>query len=87
MHHDFFCSLVSWGCRIQQLHLKSVLNVQLNNLFVVYEENIGTYSAYILFKDHKENFNNHKQARLINPTKTGLGLVSKNVIQKVITKI
>ena len=44
-------------------------------------------SAYILFKDHKHDFNHYKQARLINPTKTELGLVSKNVIQKIITKI
>ena len=37
-------------------------------------------NAYIFFKDHKRNFDNHKQARLINPTKTELGLVAKNVI-------
>ena len=30
---------------------------------------------------------NKKQARLINPTKTGLGLVAKNVIKKIVTKI
>ena len=33
--------------------------------------------ACILFKDHKQNFHNKKQKRLINPNKTELGLVSK----------
>ena len=44
-------------------------------------------NAYILFKDHKQNFNNYKQTRVIYPIKTELGLVSKNVIQNIITKI
>ena len=34
--------------------------------------------AYILFKDHKQNFRDSKQARLIISTKTELGLVSKD---------
>ena len=33
-------------------------------------------SAYILFKDHKKNFPDKKQTRLINATKTELGFVS-----------
>ena len=40
-------------------------------------------SAYILFKDHKKNFLDKKQARLINPTKTELGFVSKDLIQRI----
>ena len=31
-----------------------------------------------MFKDHKQNFINMKQARLINPSKTEQSLVSKN---------
>ncbi len=42
---------------------------------------VSEKKAYILFKHHKQKFNNHKQARLINPAFTDLGLVSKNVIQ------
>ena len=30
--------------------------------------------AYISFKDHKQNFQDRKQGRLINPTKTKLNL-------------
>ena len=44
-------------------------------------------SAYILFKDHKKNFPDKKQTRLINPTKTELGLVSKDVIQKITSRL
>ena len=35
-------------------------------------------SAYILFKDHKKNFPDKKQTRLINPTKSKLGFVSQD---------
>ena len=44
-------------------------------------------SAYILFKDHKKNFPDKKQTRLINPTKTELGFVSKDVIQKITSRL
>ena len=39
--------------------------------------------AFISYKDHKENFNNSKQSRLINPCKPELGKVSKNILEKV----
>ena len=42
---------------------------------------------HIIFKDHKQNFENYKQARLINPTKIELGLISKNIILRIVTKI
>ena len=37
-------------------------------------------NAYILFNDHKRNFDNYKQASLINSTITELRLVAKNVL-------
>ena len=43
--------------------------------------------AYILFKDHKPNFENKLQSRLINPSKTELGKVSKNIIQNIIINV
>ena len=43
--------------------------------------------AYILFKDHKPNFENKLQSRLINPSKTELGIISKNVIQNIVLNI
>lgn len=44
---------------------------------------IHTKDAYILFKDHKQNFTKSKQSRLINPTETELGLISQNIIKKI----
>ena len=44
-------------------------------------------SANILFKDHKKNFPDKKQSRLINPTKTELGFVSKDVTQKITSRL
>ena len=40
-----------------------------------------------LFKDHKQNFQDKKQARLINPTKTELGSVSKDLIQRITSRL
>lgn len=38
--------------------------------------------AYILFKDHKPNFPNNTQSSLINPIKSELSVISKNIIKK-----
>ena len=43
--------------------------------------------AYILFKDNKQNFQDKKQTRQINPTKTELGLVSKDLIQRFTSRL
>ena len=39
---------------------------------------------YILFKDHKHNFENKLQSRLINPSKTEFGIILKNIIQNIV---
>ena len=47
------------------------------------EDKFGKFDmkdAYILFKDHKPNFENKLQSRLINPSKTELGMISKNIV-------
>ena len=43
--------------------------------------------AYILFKNRKPNFENKFQSRLINPSKTKLGTISKNIIQNIVLNI
>ena len=43
-------------------------------------------NAHILLKENKRNFNNYKQASLINPTKTELGLTTKNIIERIAIK-
>ena len=39
------------------------------------------------FKDHKQNFQDKKLARLFNPTKTKLGLVSKDLIHRITSRL
>ena len=43
--------------------------------------------AQITVKDHKENFRNNTKCRLINPTKSELGIVSKSVLRQKINII
>ena len=43
--------------------------------------------AFITLKDHKPNFNTNPKCRLINPSKSELGKISKFLIEKVNTII
>ena len=45
---------------------------------------IDPKNAYVLIKDHKPNFENNRQFRLINPTKNELGLVSKKIVKEIV---
>ena len=38
-------------------------------------------------KDHKDNFMNNPKCRLINPTKSELGKVSKQILTKIVTAL
>ena len=40
-------------------------------------------NSYITLKDHKENFESNPKFRLINPSKTELGKVSKVVLDEI----
>ena len=44
-------------------------------------------NSYITLKDHKDNFYNKPQCRLINPTKSEIGIISKNILDKINTRI
>ena len=44
-------------------------------------------SAFITLKDHKENFNSNPKCRLINPSKSELGKVSKVILDDIKSKI
>ena len=44
-------------------------------------------NAFITIKDHKENFDNDPKCRLINPTKSEIGKISKVIIQNINSKI
>ena len=41
--------------------------------------------AFITLKDHKDNFENNPKCRLINPSKSELGKVSKEILTRVVT--
>ena len=43
-------------------------------------EQIAKQQAFIALKDHKDNFANHPTCRLINPAKSELGKVSKQLV-------
>ena len=43
--------------------------------------------AYIFIKDHKEGFPDKISCRLINPSKTDIGKISKQILDKVNTSI
>ena len=43
--------------------------------------------AFITLKDHKENFRSSYACRLINPSKSQLGKVSKAILEKVNTNL
>ena len=42
--------------------------------------------SYITIKDHKEHFPNKISFRLVNPSKSDIGKISKSILDKIITK-
>ena len=46
-------------------------------------EIIGENSCFFTLKDHKDNFANNPQVRLINPVKNELGRISKLLLDKI----
>ena len=50
-------------------------------------ENTTPKSAFLTLKDHKENFSTNPKARLINPTKSELGRVAKQMLDRINSSI
>ena len=48
---------------------------------------LGEKSAFITFNDHKPNFKNKNQCRLINPAKSEIGIVSKSILERINNEI
>ena len=46
-------------------------------------EQIAETEAFITLKDHKENFENNPKCRLINPSKSEIGIISKRHLQEI----
>ena len=53
-------------------------------------EKVQQYSSdecFVTLKDHKDNFNANPQCRLINPAKSQVGKISKQLLQKTVAKV
>ena len=50
-------------------------------------DSLATKDSFITLKDHKPNFSNNPTCRLINPSKSEIGIVSKQVLQRINSKI
>ena len=46
-------------------------------------ERFSEKNAFVTIKDHKENFPNNLKCRLINPAKSQIGIVSKQILEKI----
>ena len=46
-------------------------------------ERFSDKNAFVTIKDHKENFPNNLKCRLINPAKSQIGIVSKQILEKI----
>ena len=46
-------------------------------------ERIAEKPAFITLKDHKSNFQNNPTCRLINPTKSEIGIISKKILDRI----
>ena len=47
----------------------------------------STSDAFITVKDHKKNFPNNIECRLLNPDKNELGRISKGILERAVTEI
>ena len=62
---------------------KIAKNLKLDNRI----DALAEKQCFITLKDHKTNFNNNPTTRLINPTKSEIGLISKRILERVNKKI
>lgn len=46
-------------------------------------EQTGTRNPFVTLKDHKPNFKNNTTCRLINPAKSEIGIISKQILEKI----
>ena len=50
-------------------------------------EILAKSEAFVTLKDHKPNFADNRPCRLINPAKPEMGMVSKRILDRVVTKL
>ena len=69
--------------KIDRESKKFAKNLSLEDRMECYSDN----HAYITLKDHKESFRNSIKCRLINPSKSEVGLVSKCYLSNIIADV
>ena len=50
-------------------------------------DSLATKDSFITLKDHKPNFSNNPTCRLINPSKSEIGIISKKILQRINSSI
>ena len=50
-------------------------------------DSLATKDSFITLKDHKPNFLNNPTCRLINPSKSEIGIISKQILQRINSNI
>ena len=50
-------------------------------------EKLAKTEAFVTLKDHKPNFYDHPTCRLINPSKSEIGAISKHILDDINTSI
>ena len=50
-------------------------------------DSLATNDSFITLKDHKPNFSNNPTCRLINPSKSEIGIISRRTLQRINSKV
>ena len=64
---------------LSTLHLKNIEKLSIDDRVEKMQEN----EAFITIKDHKEGFPHRVSCRLLNPSKTNTGKISKVLLDKI----
>ena len=70
--------------------LKSSYSYKWQKINCLVDDKMECYSdqcAFVTLKDHKENFKSNTKCRLINPSKSEVGLVSKTYLNDIIAEV
>ena len=50
-------------------------------------DRIAQKDSFLTLKDHKPNFKNNPKSRLINPSKSDIGIISKRILERINRKV
>ena len=69
--------------KVNAEHRKSVVDLELADRVM----NTVPRNAFLYLKDHKENFQNNPQSRLLNPTKPEIGKIARRILDNIVKTI